>query len=85
MKHYFPRLLLGTLAFLATAAFAQTPAGNTVLISNSYATVTRADYEAELLVLPADLRDPALARESFTALDELTRIMRLGSVYDFQH
>jgi succinylarginine dihydrolase len=33
---------------------------------------------------PADLADPALARESLTALDELTRILGLGSVYDFQ-
>ena len=33
---------------------------------------------------PADLRDPALAREAMTALDELTRMLRLGSVYDFQ-
>jgi succinylarginine dihydrolase len=31
-----------------------------------------------------DLADPALARECMTALDELTRILRLGSVYDFQ-
>lgn len=31
-----------------------------------------------------DLGDPALARESMTALDELTRILRIGSVYDFQ-
>jgi succinylarginine dihydrolase len=33
---------------------------------------------------PADLADPSLARESMTALDELTRLLRLGSVYDFQ-
>jgi succinylarginine dihydrolase len=33
---------------------------------------------------PADLADPALARENMAALDELTRILRLGSVYDFQ-
>jgi succinylarginine dihydrolase len=33
---------------------------------------------------PSDLADPALARESMCALDELTRIFRLGSVYDFQ-
>jgi succinylarginine dihydrolase len=32
----------------------------------------------------ADLADPALAREGMTALDELTGILRLGSVYDFQ-
>ena len=31
-----------------------------------------------------DLADPRLARETLTALDELTRILRLGSVYDFQ-
>jgi succinylarginine dihydrolase len=35
-------------------------------------------------LVPADLADPALARESMAALDELTRILRLGSVYDFQ-
>lgn len=33
---------------------------------------------------PKDLADPALAREGMTALDELTGILRLGSVYDFQ-
>lgn len=31
-----------------------------------------------------DLRDPALADECLAALDELTQILRLGSVYDFQ-
>ncbi|RUO80384.1 N-succinylarginine dihydrolase [Idiomarina tyrosinivorans] len=31
-----------------------------------------------------DLRDPALLEESRTALDELTQILRLGSVYEFQ-
>ena len=31
-----------------------------------------------------DLADPALLNECRTALDELTRIMRLGSVYPFQ-
>jgi succinylarginine dihydrolase len=35
-------------------------------------------------LLPADLADPALAREGMAALDELTRILRLGSVFDFQ-
>ncbi len=33
---------------------------------------------------PADLADPKLARETMTALDELTRLLRIGSVYDFQ-
>lgn len=31
-----------------------------------------------------DLRDPRLHRESMAALDELTRILRLGSIFDFQ-
>jgi succinylarginine dihydrolase len=35
-------------------------------------------------LLPADLRDPLLAREGMRALDELTRILGLGNVYDFQ-
>lgn len=35
-------------------------------------------------LLPRDLVDPALAREGMTALDELTRILELGAVYDFQ-
>jgi succinylarginine dihydrolase len=34
---------------------------------------------------PADLADPALVDESRRALDELTTLLRLGSVYDFQH
>ncbi|EAU61695.1 succinylarginine dihydrolase [Stigmatella aurantiaca DW4/3-1] len=33
---------------------------------------------------PEDLKDPALARETMTALDVLTRLLKLGSVYDFQ-
>jgi succinylarginine dihydrolase len=33
---------------------------------------------------PADLADPSLAREGMEALDQLTTILRLGSVYDFQ-
>ncbi|WP_239495392.1 N-succinylarginine dihydrolase [Salinicola halophilus] len=33
---------------------------------------------------PGDLADPALARETLTALDELTGLLRIGSVYPFQ-
>ena len=33
---------------------------------------------------PGDLADPKLARETMTALDELTQMLRIGSVYDFQ-
>lgn len=35
-------------------------------------------------LVPADLADPKLAREVMTGLDELTRILGLGAVYDFQ-
>jgi succinylarginine dihydrolase len=35
-------------------------------------------------LVPADLADPSLAREGLAALDELTRILGLGAVYDFQ-
>ena len=34
---------------------------------------------------PEDLADPMLLNESRTALDELTGILQLGSVYPFQH
>ena len=36
-------------------------------------------------VTPEDLGDPLLMEESFAALDELTQILKLGSVYDFQN
>lgn len=35
-------------------------------------------------IAPSDLADPALHRESKTALDELTKILKLGSIYSFQ-
>lgn len=35
-------------------------------------------------LLAADLADPQLSRANLAALDELTQILRLGSVYDFQ-
>ncbi|SCX87320.1 N-succinylarginine dihydrolase [Nitrosospira sp. Nsp13] len=35
-------------------------------------------------ISPPDLADPLLLRESRTALDELTAILSLGSIYDFQ-
>jgi succinylarginine dihydrolase len=42
----------------------------------------RAHYRDRLA--PADLSDPALLDESRRALDELSRLLRLGSVYPFQ-
>jgi succinylarginine dihydrolase len=35
-------------------------------------------------LVAADLADPALARESMRALDELTQLLQLGSIYDYQ-
>jgi succinylarginine dihydrolase len=35
-------------------------------------------------LLPADLGDPALAREALGAIDELAAMLRLGSVFEFQ-
>ena len=45
-----------TIAAASGAASAQTASADTVLLSNSVATVTRAEYDAELLKLPIDLR-----------------------------
>jgi succinylarginine dihydrolase len=35
-------------------------------------------------ILPSDLADPQLLLDSFSALDELTQILNLGSIYPFQ-
>jgi len=51
------------------------------LLDSLKAWVTR-HYRDQLTA--KDLGDPALMRESMTALDELTQILKLGSVYDFQ-
>ncbi len=42
----------------------------------------RRHYREELA--PADLADPALLRESRDALDELTQLLGLGAIYEFQ-
>lgn len=42
----------------------------------------RRHYREELV--PADLADPALLRESRDALDELTQLLGLGAIYEFQ-
>ncbi len=36
-------------------------------------------------MLPEDLADPSLLTRSRDALDELTKILSLGAIYDFQH
>ncbi|MBJ6761336.1 N-succinylarginine dihydrolase [Myxococcaceae bacterium JPH2] len=54
----------------------------TPALHDSLAAWVRRNYREVLR--PRDLQDPQLARETMTALDELTRILKLGSVYDFQ-
>ena len=51
-------------------------------LHESLAAWVKKHYRETLYV--KDLQDPALARETMTALDELTRLLQLGSVYDFQ-
>lgn len=54
----FRHVLYGVLLALAAGgAPAQPQPDSAILISNSYATVTRAEYDAELLRLPPDLRE----------------------------
>jgi succinylarginine dihydrolase len=57
-----------------------------VLINDELLNVLRhwvlKNYRTELKI--SDLFDPLLINESFTALDELTQILKLGSIYPFQ-
>jgi succinylarginine dihydrolase len=54
-----------------------TPAGHAALEA-----WVRLHYRDELS--PKDLADPQLLRESRSALDELTTILGIGPIYDFQ-
>jgi peptidyl-prolyl cis-trans isomerase C len=56
----------------ASVAFAQAP--NTVLMSNSLASVTQAEYDAELLKLPADMRE-GFANNAKRVYDLLVRML----------
>jgi succinylarginine dihydrolase len=57
-----------------------------VILDDALATALRSWVERHYRdrLLPRDLADPALIREGMRALDELTGLLRLGSVYDFQ-
>jgi peptidyl-prolyl cis-trans isomerase C len=66
-------LLLPVVVWSAVAA-AQTGPDETVLVSNSLAKVTRADYEAELLKLAPDIR-PGFANNARRVNDLLTRML----------
>jgi succinylarginine dihydrolase len=60
-------------------------AGNVLLDDALYdALVSWVDRHYRDKLTPHDLADPALAREGFAALDELTRLLKLGDVFDFQ-
>jgi len=55
----------------------------TPALHDSLAAWVRRHYREVLR--PKDLQDPQLVRETMSALDELTRLLKLGNVYDFQH
>ena len=57
-----------------------------VLLDDALANDLRAFFDRhyrDRLSAP-DLADPELLRETRQALDELTRLLELGSIYDFQ-
>jgi peptidyl-prolyl cis-trans isomerase C len=62
------------LAVASGAPAAQARADDTVLVRNSLAQVTRADYEAELLKLPPEIR-PGFANSARRVNDLLTRML----------
>lgn len=70
--------LAAALLFLATVvsggAIAQSSPEDVVLVSNSLAKVTRADYDAELLKLPPEIR-PGFANNARRVNDLLTRML----------
>lgn len=60
--------------------------GAKVLLDEARLTALEAWVDAHYreTLAPEDLADPALHRESMAALDALTQLLALGSIYDFQ-
>ena len=59
---------------------------NVLMSDNLFATLNQwVDKHYRDEICEADLADPQLLMESRTALDQLTQILNLGSVYPFQH
>jgi peptidyl-prolyl cis-trans isomerase C len=77
-----PRLLIGVLAcaaaLLSPMALAEARSDE-VLVENSYAKVTRGDYEAELLRLPPDMR-AGFANSGKRVYDLLARVLLTKSL-----
>lgn len=77
------RALVGTLALaaalLSPGAFAQARVTDEVLAENSFAKVTRGDYEAELLRLPPDLRK-GFANSGKRVYELITRVLLTKSL-----
>jgi len=65
----------------ASEARHQNVLGNNELI-NRLTRWNKKHYREEMM--PSDLLDPQLVQESYSALDELTQILNLGSIYPFQ-
>ena len=74
-------MVMGTAAGARAQAQAQSPAlpADTVLAANALAKVTRAEYEAELLKLPVDLR-PGFANSARRVNDLLLRMLMQKSL-----
>ena len=80
---YALRTLIETLALVAVllspGALAQSRGADEVLAENSFAKVTRGDYEAELLRLPPDIRG-GFANNGKRVYDLLTRLLLTKSL-----
>src|SRR5450755_1100317 len=83
MKRFSCTFLIRTLALAvvlsAPGALAQGRSADEVLVENSYAKVTRGDYEAELLRLPPDMR-AGFANSGKRVYDLLTRLLLTKSL-----
>ncbi len=73
-------------AVLTEAEFASVRQTSRVVLDQALYNLLKAWIERHYRerILPADVADPSLLRESRTALDELSGILSLGPIYEFQ-
>lgn len=73
-------------AVLTESEFESVRQGSRVILDQSLYDELKAWIERHYRerILPGDVADPSLLQESRVALDELTNILRLGSLYEFQ-